>query len=214
MSDYLWDKTGEPDEDVEQLEELLSSLRFQPRTFEVPATLPVVPRRAPRTLDTFSWSRLAVAASILLTLLAGAWLIATKQRANETNNAVAHAPTTNAALPQPTQQAAVVPTSTSDHPTPAPKNGVKHESHQSATMTNVNRHLDREELSRDVKRPVVLPRQLNEREVSATHGEIATVTPQEREAMEKFLLAMKVTSEKLNYAERQVADLNTKSPQR
>jgi hypothetical protein len=40
------------------------------------------------------------------------------------------------------------------------------------------------------------------------------VTPQEREAMEKFLLAMKVTSEKLNYAERQVADLNTKSPQR
>jgi ABC-type nickel/cobalt efflux system permease component RcnA len=209
MSDYLWDKTGEPEEDVERLEELLSELRFQPRTFEVPATLPV--RRAPRTFSTLSWSRLAVAASILLTLLAGAWLIATKQRTNETNNAVAHAPSTNAATPQPTQQAAAGTTPTMDHSTPAPQKIVKHES---ATLTNVKRHLHREELSRDVKRPVVLPRQLNEREVRATQEQSATVTPQEREAMEKFMLAMKVTSEKLNYAERQVADLNAKSPQR
>jgi hypothetical protein len=211
MSDYLWDKTGEPEEDVQRLEELLSELRFQPRTFEVPATLPLMPRRVPRTLSTFSWSRLAVAASILLTLLAGAWLIATKQRTKETNTAVAHAPSTNAASPQPTQEAAVVPTSTNDHTSPAPKNFVKHES---ATTSNVNRHLHREEFSASMKRPVVLPRQLNEREVNATQEQSATVTPQEREAMEKFLLAMKVTSEKLNYAERQVADLNTKSPQR
>jgi hypothetical protein len=214
MSDYLWDKTGEREEDVERLEELLGQLRFQPRTFEVPATLPVVPRRASRTLDTFSWSRLAVAASILLTLLAGAWLLATKQRTKETNTAVAHAPSTNAATPQPTQQAAVGAKSTSDHSTTAPKNVVKHESHEMATTSNANRHLHREEFSALVKRPVMLPRQLNEREVSATQEQSATVTPQEREAMEKFLLAMKVTSEKLNYAERQVADLNTKSPQR
>jgi hypothetical protein len=86
--------------------------------------------------------------------------------------------------------------------------------HESPTLTNVNRHLHREEFSAVVKRPVMLPRQSNEREVSATQEQSATVTPQEREAMEKFLLAMKVTSEKLNYAERQVADLNTKSPQR
>jgi hypothetical protein len=214
MSDYLWDKTGEREEDVERLEELLSSLRFQPRTFEVPATLPVVPRRASRTLDTFSWSRLAVAASILLTLLAGAWLISTRQRAKEANTEVANSPTTNAATPQPTQQEVADTTSTSDHSTTAPKNVVKHESHETEKARNVNRRLRREELSRDVKRPVVLPRQLNEREVSATQEQSATVTPQEREAMEKFLLAMKVTSEKLNYAERQVADLNTKSPQR
>ena len=81
MSDYLWDKTGEAEEDVERLEELLGTLRFQPRTFEVPAIMPVAPRRT-LARHTFTWSRLAVAASLLLMLLAGAWLaMITRNRA-------------------------------------------------------------------------------------------------------------------------------------
>lgn len=31
MSDYLWDKTGEPEEDVAQLENLLGALKHRPR---------------------------------------------------------------------------------------------------------------------------------------------------------------------------------------
>ena len=29
--DYLWDKTGEPDPEIQQLEEILGTLRYQPR---------------------------------------------------------------------------------------------------------------------------------------------------------------------------------------
>jgi hypothetical protein len=36
MSDYLWDKSGEPDAEVERLEEMLGRLRRAPRPFEFP----------------------------------------------------------------------------------------------------------------------------------------------------------------------------------
>lgn len=35
MSDYLWDKTGEPDEDTQRLEELLGEFRHRPRPLEL-----------------------------------------------------------------------------------------------------------------------------------------------------------------------------------
>jgi hypothetical protein len=216
MSDYLWDKTGEADEDVERLEEMLGQLRFQPRTFEVPATLPVV-RRAPRTISHFSWSRLAVAASLILVALAGAWLVMTKQRANDAPTQFANAPAKDVTTPQPTQPKVAVATPTVDHSTTERKSNVKHDSNETATARNANRHLRRDELAGVVKRPASLPRHSIERDVTPRQESAMgtqPVTPQEREAMEKFMLAMKVTSEKLNYAERQVAELNTKSPQR
>ena len=37
MSDYLWDKTGEREEEVERLEGLLGNLRYKPRPLELPA---------------------------------------------------------------------------------------------------------------------------------------------------------------------------------
>jgi hypothetical protein len=214
MSDYLWDKTGEVDAEAERLEELLSQLRFQPRTFEVPATLPVV-RRAPRTVSHVSWARLAVAASLILVALAGAWLIMTKQRPNNAPTQFANATSKDAATP--TQQEAAVVAPTVDQKVDqkiAQKKVVKHESYETATARNANRHPRREEFSASVERHGALPRHSTERELNAPRGEMAAVTPQEREAMEKFMLAMKVTSEKLNYAERQVAELNAKSPQR
>jgi hypothetical protein len=215
MSDYLWDKTGEVDAEAERLEELLGQLRFQPRTFEVPATLPVTVRRAPRAVSHFSWARLAVAASLILVALAGAWLVMTRQRANDVPAGLVHqAPSTNAATPQPTQQEVAVAPPTVEQQKPVQKTVVKHDSNETATGRNVNRHPRREEFSASVERHGVLPRHSTERELNAPRGETAAVTPQEREAMEKFMLAMKVTSEKLNYAERQVAELNAKSPQR
>ena len=40
MSDrYLWDKTGEVDPEVEELEQLLSTFRYQSRTIEIPASV-------------------------------------------------------------------------------------------------------------------------------------------------------------------------------
>ena len=34
--DYLWDKSGEPDPEVQKLEEILGTLRYQPRPLNLP----------------------------------------------------------------------------------------------------------------------------------------------------------------------------------
>jgi len=66
--DYLWDKTGQPDPEIQQLEEILGTLRYQPKPLALPDDLVVPQRRNYFPL-------LAIAASLLLALLAGGiWL--------------------------------------------------------------------------------------------------------------------------------------------
>ena len=58
--DYLWDKSGEPDPQIQQLEEILGTLRYRP-----------TPLRLPRN----HFPLLAIAATIVLALVAGGlWL--------------------------------------------------------------------------------------------------------------------------------------------
>jgi hypothetical protein len=64
MSDYLWDKTGEADPEVERLESLLGGLAHRPRPLELPAAEPRARRRFPL--------KYAAAAAVLLAVLAGA----------------------------------------------------------------------------------------------------------------------------------------------
>jgi hypothetical protein len=67
--DYLWDKTGEPDPQIQQLEEILGTFRYQPKPLEIPKDLGL-----PRRRNHVPW--IAIAASLLLAVLAGAvWLI-------------------------------------------------------------------------------------------------------------------------------------------
>ena len=66
--DYLWDKSGPPDPEKQRLEEILGSLRYQPKPFEVPSNVAVL---RPRNYVPV----LAIAATLLLALLAGGiWL--------------------------------------------------------------------------------------------------------------------------------------------
>ena len=66
--DYLWDKTGQPDPQIQQLEEILGTLRYQPKPLVIPDDLHVPQQRNYFPL-------LAIAASVLLAILAGAiWL--------------------------------------------------------------------------------------------------------------------------------------------
>ena len=44
--DYLWDKTGEPDPEIQQLEQALGTLRYQPRPLDIPAGLAPDHKRA------------------------------------------------------------------------------------------------------------------------------------------------------------------------
>ncbi|MEW6212301.1 MAG: hypothetical protein AB1631_28495 [Acidobacteriota bacterium] len=61
--DYLWDGSGEVDEEIEQLEKTLASLRFKAQ----PLKLPVVPRRINLRL-------FAAAAAVVMALAAGLWI--------------------------------------------------------------------------------------------------------------------------------------------
>ncbi|MEN3329922.1 MAG: hypothetical protein V7638_4729 [Acidobacteriota bacterium] len=80
--DYLWDKTGEPDPQIQQLEEILGTLRYQPRPLALPQKRNYVPL-------------LAIAASLLLALLAGGiWLrVRSRNEAPKTQAKVESSPT-------------------------------------------------------------------------------------------------------------------------
>lgn len=66
--DYLWDKTGQPDPQIQELEEILGTLRYQPRPLEIPQETLTPKRRSYFPL-------MAIAATVLLALAAtGVWL--------------------------------------------------------------------------------------------------------------------------------------------
>jgi hypothetical protein len=112
--EYLWDKSGEPDPELQRLEEVLGSLKYQPRPLEIPRDLIVVRRR--RYLP-----YLAIAASLILALLvAGLWLRRTQDHKVT--------PQTRAAAPQPK----AVPTAVVDNKKSEDKNdsAVKHDANQ------------------------------------------------------------------------------------
>jgi negative regulator of sigma E activity len=56
--DYLWDKSGEPDPQIQQLEEILGTLRHQPQPLNFPRRRNYLPL-------------LAIAATVVMALLAG-----------------------------------------------------------------------------------------------------------------------------------------------
>ncbi|HKO99615.1 MAG TPA: hypothetical protein VJU86_21740 [Pyrinomonadaceae bacterium] len=60
--DYLWDKSGEPDPEIQQLEQVLGTLRYQPRELEIPAHIQPQLRR-------FVTRSLAIAAVVALIAL-------------------------------------------------------------------------------------------------------------------------------------------------
>jgi hypothetical protein len=68
--DYLWDKSGTPDPEIEELEQLLGNLRYERPAGGLP--LPEhAPLRQRRTFTPF----LAAAAAVLLMMAAGLWFV-------------------------------------------------------------------------------------------------------------------------------------------
>ena len=73
--DYLWDKSGEPDPEVQELEEILGTLRYQHRPLEIPSQ-PIGHNRS-------YFPILAIAATVALAIVAGGlWLRAQSQKAH------------------------------------------------------------------------------------------------------------------------------------
>ena len=103
--DYLWDKSGEPDPQIQQLEEILGTLRYQPKTLEIPPEL-LTPRRRNY------FPLLAIAASVLLALIAAsAWFRVHTRAVNQPEEARVTPAPSKGITPQPR---------TAD-PTPAPE---------------------------------------------------------------------------------------------
>jgi len=65
--DYLWDKSGEPDPQIQELEDILGALRYQPRPLKLDGSLSARWRNYVALL--------AIAATVAVALLAGSvWL--------------------------------------------------------------------------------------------------------------------------------------------
>lgn len=87
--DYLWDRTGEPDPELQQLEEVLGTLRYQLRPLAVPAQI-----QGGRKQSHFS--HFAIAAAIALMLLGGGWWLLLTSRQATDSARVRPTPTANA----------------------------------------------------------------------------------------------------------------------
>jgi hypothetical protein len=83
---YLWDRTGEVDPEIQQLEEVLGTLRYQPRPLRIPADIQIRRRR------TF-FPTLAIAAAIALIAVAlGLWFILSRQQSGQPLQATTGSP--------------------------------------------------------------------------------------------------------------------------
>ena len=83
--DYLWDKTGQPDPEIQQLEKILGSLRYEPKPLALPDDLRVPQRRNYVPL-------IAIAASLLFAIIAGGIWLRTRNEAPK-NEARVESPT-------------------------------------------------------------------------------------------------------------------------
>ena len=72
--DYLWDRTGKPDPEIQELEELLGTLRYQPRPLEIPRDITIA-RRRPFVLPVT-----IAAAIIMVAILSALWFQFNRKR--------------------------------------------------------------------------------------------------------------------------------------
>jgi hypothetical protein len=72
---YLWDRSGEPDPAIQELEAILGTLRYQPRPLEIPHNIRIGRRRS-------FYPAMAIAAAIaLFAVLLGLWFSFNRRQA-------------------------------------------------------------------------------------------------------------------------------------
>ena len=180
--DYLWDKSGEPDPEIQELEQVLGTLRYQPRPLEIPEGLQ--PERQRFSIRGFA-PRLAIAAAIALIVLgAGLWLSLERQD----TSGVAATETKPAASGNSSEALATVPSDRKDkarapEPGSVPINPLnkprRNRLNQTSIASNANRKRDLE-----LKRPELAANELKEAESGKA----------------QLMLALRIASAKLNFA--------------
>jgi hypothetical protein len=193
MSDYLWDKSGEADPEVERLEEMFKGLRYQPRELLLPETEAPVAQSSRRRY----WPGMAVAASLLLMGLAGLWL------GQHSGRKVSRTPELAAVVPTPEIQQRMIEGAANPGPEKVgPVEDVKRQAQGNPDA-----------LPRHVKLAKRVGPRRTERDsgsISNPTQEVAVVGPERQSeqqaeglrAKERLMLALQVASATLNHAQR------------
>lgn len=165
--DYLWDKTGEPDPQIQQLEEILGTLRYQPEPLDIPEDLPLPQRRT-----YFTW--LAMAAGVLLAILAGGiWLsMRSRDEAPQRQAIVSPSPAVEEKLPSPV----VTESRTPEQKPEAPKQVVAVNKHRPKVSTPVLSKREREE-AQMAKEQVMLALRLTTEKLNLVHKKTQNTNP-------------------------------------
>jgi len=101
---YLWDRSGEPDPEIQKLEEILGTLRYQPQPLEIPHHIRISRQRS-------FFPTMAIAAAIVLfAVLLGLWFSFNRRPAlalKANNNSDISQPATTTPPPNPDNRAAL-----------------------------------------------------------------------------------------------------------
>jgi hypothetical protein len=195
--DYLWDRTGEPDPEIQQLEEVLGSLRYQPRPLEIPAGSKV--RRNGDFFRHFG-SRLAIAATIAIVLLGlGLWLGLQRLQRGQPQT-VAKNPNTPGPIGNPASTSGRSPNEKQNEIVRLPDSGQKpgdkprrRRVNSALLAANRVRHEARKEA---VRNPQLAVNELQEGKA----------------AKDQLMLALRVASAKLSFAQRKTQSTNPRDP--
>ena len=174
---YLWDRSGEPDPEVQNLEQILGSLRYQPRPLEIPNDVVL------RGIRPF-FTKLAIAAAIgLIAIALGLWVNFNRPRT---------VPAVVAKRDSPTDQKRNAP-----QPQIAPnENASRFAVVKDPTPTNIQKR------HRQPARTFVAQNKSRDTAIRQS-----ALTPQELAEKEQVLLALRLVSVKLNLAQRKTQGL-------
>jgi hypothetical protein len=195
--DYLWDKTGEPDPEIQQLEEILGTLRYQPGPLEIPAGSKV--RRNGGFFRVFG-PRLAIAATIAIVLLGfGLWLGLQRLQRGQPQTVVKN-PTTPGQSFNPGSTSGPTPNEKQNQVVKLP------DSDQKPSDKSRRRRVNSALLAANRTR--------NEaRKETVRNPQLAVNELQEgKAAKDQLMLALRVASAKLNFAQRKTQSTNPRDP--
>lgn len=184
--DYLWDKTGEPDPEIVELEQVLGALRYQPRSLEIPETLRIERKR---TL----FPGLAIAAAIALMIAGvGLWLVTRNQsEAIVTSQTPVEVP--------------IVQTQDSPPKSPVLSNTISGKEvipNSIGIEKTRNRQLDRQTTSATTKSTLASNRRRARRQIVNSPELTASELAEAKIAKEQLLFALRVASSKLSLAQK------------
>ncbi len=197
--DYLWDKTGEPDPEIQELEEILGTLRYQPRPLKIPADLQTNPTRG---FFSTLVPRLAIAATLAMALLGlGLWL-GLQHSQQPRAPVVAKTPIAPASgknpgsreLPTPDQGAKDTDVATFGGPEQKQKHLSRRHSASSSLAANINR-------SPHIREGLIRQRQVAVQELREAEA-----------AKDELMLALRMASAKLNFAQKKTQNINPREP--